>query len=275
VIPLLVVVWVDLEQAILETDDGKQAKAALEAEHRRSTQQIRAREERLRQLADPALYDREAEKLQQDAKELEAALEAKQEQLLAPIVKRMEKLIDEHGVIDLSEQPIVDPPPSCDATSWLARAYAKPEPPKVTPCKLEKAVYVELDRALAQSTAGQAATKKLDLSKEKSQAELDRRQRQLLEMERHADPKRYEEERREVAQLFARQQREMKAEAQDAEEALHALLRRKLREASLPGWMFIEAIPDQRRLSPHCDATDWAAQLLDGKKAGDLRKACR
>jgi Skp family chaperone for outer membrane proteins len=275
VIPALLIVWVDLEQAIVATDEGRRIKAQLAAEHQKATAAIRAREEKLRAIADPMSYDREAAKLAEEAAKSEEALELRQEELLAPIIARMEKIIAEHRVIDLSEQPLVDPPKSCDATAWLVRAYAKAEPLKVKPCEVAKAAYVDFDRALALSAAGKAATKGLDAFKEKAQAELDGRQRQMVEIERRADRRQYEEERREVAQLYARHQREIEARAMEAEEQLYATLRKKLRASAQQGLLFIEAIEDQRRLEPNCDASEWAAKLMDGKAAAaDLRQVC-
>lgn len=277
--PLLLVLYVDLERAIPEVGEGRAVKAALEEEHRRATERIRAREEQLERISDPARYDSEAARIAEETAKEEHALEAKQDRLLAPIVEKMRQLADEAKLIDLSEHPLIDPPKECDWTDWLVHAYAKRSamPQAKEGCRFQKMVYVDFDRALAQSDAGKSATKRLDAFQEKGQAEIDRRQRQLAEIERELRAgqkerrRQYELERREVAQLYARYRKKMEEQARDAQDQLYGQLRRKLAEAAqrAPRLLFVQAIEDQIRLTPHCDASDWAAQWMDGKAGLD------
>ena len=290
------VVYVDLNQAILGTIDGRRAKTQLEEEHRRINREIRGKEERLihdKKTLEAKRYDEAAQQIQEEIAKRQEELEQKQEKLLAPIVEKMKKLVSDHNatgaaplVLDLSEQPIVDPPKECDLTSWLIRAYAATKPPApspANPCRFDGFAYVDFDRALAQSAAGKSATKALDALKEKGQEELDKRQRQLAEIERTAAERpalreQYELERREVANLFAKIQRDLAQKERETEERLYRQLEDGLASArkKLPGMLFVEALEESgTRMTPSCDATEWAALMIDAKAtAEDLRKSC-
>ncbi len=290
------VVWVDISQAILGTTDGQKVKSQLDDEHRRINREIRAKEERLiheRASIPPERYDDEAQRIQEEVGKQQDALDKKQDQLLAPIIARMKRLIETHNakgidplVLDLSEQPLVDPPKQCDLTSWVVRSYAAtqvPEPKPINPCRFSGFAYVDFDRALAQSSAGKAATASLDAFKEKGQKELDQRQRQLAEIERASKERpqgkeQFELERREVAMLFAKYQRELRDKEQATEKELYERLEKGLAEIvkQLPTVLFIEKIEDQKQtLEPSCDATDWAAKLIDAKAGLEaLRQTC-
>ncbi len=289
--------YVDIKQAILNTVDGQRIKTKLEAENLRVSGEIRKKEEQLmreRSVLEPKQYDEKAQKIQEEIAKRQEALEKKQDDLLEPLIRKMETILQQHNktkmppkIVDLSEQPLVDPPKECDLTTWLTRAYAdeKVAPPETSgDCMFRAFLYVDFDRTLALSAAGKAATQRLDAFKEKGQAEIDRRQRQLAEIQRSAKSGRpetkaeYERERRELAQLFAKYQKELEQKEIDTEGQLYERLEKNLASTAkqLRQVLFVEALEDQTtRLEPSCDATDWAAKVIDGKgTAGELARLC-
>lgn len=291
------VVWVDMGRAILGTPDGRKAKAELKRKHELFQREIHGKEQRLiheREKIGASRYDAEIEKIQEEIEKRQAALEREQQDLLDPIVKKMEKLIETQNtrkngptVLDVTKQPLVAPPKKCDLTSWLIRAYAAPKvgaPKPAFPCRFEAFVYVDFDRALAASDAGKAAAKRLDAIKEEGQADIDRRQKVLKEMEASAKMSRpavrreFEQKRRALAQRFAKYQSDLRKKELEAEGALYEKLEKQIAEVAeaLPKVLFVEILEGQgKRIEPSCDATKWAAAAVDG--AGTVRslvKAC-
>ncbi len=141
---------VDLQRAIMEVEEGQQARAALQVEIAKAQRTYEARVEELRKQQQgleraaaqmtPEQKTREVEKFQ--AKYAEAAAHTEKEkaklgldeqQLLARILKKMEgvvaKIAAEHGfTMVLDRRAVVLPDPSVDITDEVIRVYNTPVP---------------------------------------------------------------------------------------------------------------------------------------------------
>lgn len=291
---------VDLGRAVLATNAGQRMSKALAKLHREEEAAIRAEEDALAKRRDriaPQDYAAAVDKLQRRIEGAEKRLAAKQDELLAPELERMRAYLKagekraggEIRIVAKTEAPFVSLPPPCEVTKWLAgvaQAGAVQAPPKRNPaCRFSHFLYVRFDDVLKKTREAQAVMAQLDATKEKYQAELDRWQKHLAELDAKArqtgDPKwRHEHTRvaREIEEKYGRLQSQLADEELKAQSRLYGKIEATLGRlaAQVKGIAFVERLSGSTlTLEPSCEVSDWVAGLIDERATvDDLKAAC-
>jgi Skp family chaperone for outer membrane proteins len=287
---------VDPSRAVLATPAGKAVQAQLRQARQRREADLTTERQRLlsrRGGLSAEAYAAEVEALNAKVDGAEAALERLQDDLLAPILEKMQAILRaqdarEPGArtVDLSEVPLLHPNRLCERTAWLAEALrGEAKAPAALPgCRARVFAVVDLQAALQTMDSAQAEARRLGALEGQRQEELDRFKRALsaLEAEQRAspDPKRREEIEAQRAALDARFL-QYQGELAQAERAAHTRLKARLDEAvaearrAHPQVAFVERT-EGPALTPSCDVTEWVAKRAEDRvPLAELPAACR
>jgi len=128
---------VDLQEAVLATDDGRQAKARLERAVREASTSARERRNRLlsrRSSLSAEAFEAARRRANRRIDRAEERLEDLQTELLAPILARLRRGVEAIGrerggfVLDVASDRVAGQPVACDLTDEVVARYAERTP---------------------------------------------------------------------------------------------------------------------------------------------------
>lgn len=168
----------DLQRAVEQVDEAPEIRRRIrqrKARHQARADGLRARFER----RDPKGPDRRMDRrsIHRAIERMEEELDALQEKLLAPVIRRLEARSrrlakDGRATLDLTGRRSLNLPSACDRTDWLASASNR-APPLDRRCRRRALVWIQPDVAFAATAAARAATERLDRLRDRLQARLD------------------------------------------------------------------------------------------------------
>ncbi len=286
---------VDLSRAVVVTAQGRAAKAQLL--QARSGKQARLHTQRERLLTQrgsmtAAAYGARVEALNKQIATAEADLEQLQDELVGPIVEKLDDLLATEAqrvpsarIVALADLTLMAPNGLCNRTGWLAQAYrgqAK-SPKPIRACVMDRFAYVRVPQVLRDIKGAAAEDRKIRALQDKRQDELDRFRKEVTrlgaEARKTGDPRMAKELAGQIADLD-RRYAAYQAEVGDAERAAQTRMRANLdtwiakAQKRYPRVIFVEADDAMPRLEPACDATRWLGGLIDGTEALERFAAC-
>lgn len=240
--------FVDLQAVVLELPEGRAARDELMAARKKAQAGIDAHRQALAD-AGPELDEwqrtERAHALEAEASAAERALIEMQDQLLEPIVKRLERLLPDSAVegrvvVRLDQVPLIGWPKECALTAWLMQRAADDEvvaPKPRTECRAR--VLRQVDTAALAVAMPEAARAQAEIERFRKvrQAEIDAKLESVQQLERLAekDPSHQEEATQARAELDAwvmELQTTMADKKRRAEDAVYDQVRTALASAA-------------------------------------------
>ncbi len=291
--------FVNLQRAMLETREGKKARAELREMWKQKQAEVKVIFKKLENLkqefdksADPALRKRleqEQKLLQETFIEKQKTLNSSSEKIshlladrLLAFVKKANVSLTGSLIVDDRDHKPLKALPDCDLTEWLIRSYDSQKVralPARPGCRFDVLLFVDQKAILEKSQMGLVAKLVVQKKHKKFQAELDRRTERFKQLTAAGKQEQAQAETLQLHNQYAQFHRDL-AQAEAA-----ALLRfqdetTKSLSQAIAGherviFMTHGEKPIDEKLGVQCEVTEWAIDYLDEKATrADLVTAC-
>lgn len=290
---------VDLQRAVLATEQGRQARLSLQKMRRQQEALVRKKEQAL--IAEKKRLTREAyarryEEIRRLIETVESKLEAAQQDRLAPILGEFRALIERAEtpnlvILDISLEAPVGLGDRCDRTAPLIEAFKKGPSaelrlgPSSAACRFGALLYVDFDRLVKALPQSRVVLANLDELQEKRQAEIELQKKRLAALRQRADStgdQRWQEEvqarTKQLDKTYRAYQAEIRQAEHDAQTTLYDTVEQRLAafaaESGATRLLFVEHFDKSPVRRPRaCEVSEWAAAMM--VKQGDSQQLHR
>ncbi|MBW1871264.1 MAG: OmpH family outer membrane protein [Deltaproteobacteria bacterium] len=291
--------FVNLQKALLETREGKQAQVALRKLFKQKQAEVELIFKKLEKLklaveksADPALRSRleqEQKSLQETFVEKQKMLNASSErtsQLLAErlqaFVKKANASLSGSTIVDDRDHRPLEALPDCDLTEWLIKSYdsqivrALPVRPG---CWFDVLLFVDQKAVLERSQLGQVAKIVVQKKHKEFQAELDRRTEKVKQLTAAGKQEQVQAETLRLHSQYTQFHRDLARAETEALLRFQDELTKSLSQA-IAGYQRVLFLthgekPIAEKLGQHCEVTEWVISYLNEQASrADLATVC-
>ncbi len=291
--------FVNLQRALLETSEGKQAQAALRKlwkQKQAEAEVIFKKDEKLKQeiekSSDPALRSRleeEQKSLQIRFVEMQKTLSASSERTsqlladrLAAFVKKANASLADGTIVDDRDHRPLEALPDCDLTEWLVKSYDSHKVralPARAGCWFNVLLFVDQKAVLERSQLGKVAKLVVEKKHKEYQVELDRRTEQVKQLLADGKKEQAQAESLRLHSQYGQFHRDLARAETEALLRFQKELNKSLGQ-TIAGYQRVLFLthgenPIAEKLQPHCEVTEWVISYLDEKASpAELAKAC-